>query len=192
MAALHFPAQKHPRFPSNRPWKRFCSLSAVAEIFCSKMSVWSCVKEKRSEQERQGVWLAFSSQFIAGDVSEDNRWQLCKPLNPTSKDDKMVGNVWQFDRLKWVAVIRRGLSLIWNSKKFVESLFTHCYSTFSYFKINSSVSQHSNTEYSHPMVSDLSWFKVKVFSTGTNSTPHLHDAKLPHLSAAAWTAGSWL
>lgn len=111
-AAMYLPGWKHQRFPSNRPWK----LSVAAEISCSKTSVWSCVIEKRSRRKRQKVCLAFSSQLIAGDVSEDNRWQLCNPLNLTSKDDKMVSAVWQFDRLKWAAAIRRGLSLIWNSK----------------------------------------------------------------------------
>ena len=186
LPALYFPARNHSCFPSNRPWKLSRSLSAAAEISCLKMSVWSCVIEKQSGQEHQEVCLAFGSQFIAVDVSEDNCWQLCNPLNPTSKDDKMVGTVWQFDRLKWAAAIRRWLSLIWNSEKvYRKPVYPFPLNIFFY-----SVTQHSKTEYCHPMDSGLSWFKVEVFPTGTNSATHLHDAKLSHLSAAARTAGS--
>lgn len=103
-AVLYYPAWKRSCFPFNGPWKRLCSLSAVAENPCSKISVWSCVIEKRSERRRQKVCLAFTSQFIASDVSEHNRWQLCTPLNHTSKDDKMVSTVGQFDQLKWADV----------------------------------------------------------------------------------------
>lgn len=65
----------------------------------SKMSVRSCVEEKQSVERSTSL----PARFIAGDVSEDNRWQLCSPLKRTSKHDKMVGAVWQFDRLKWAA-----------------------------------------------------------------------------------------
>lgn len=147
-----FSGLKPLMFPLQQALKTL--LLAVWDLLHGKMSVWSRVKEKRSERERaRGPPRARGSQFIAGDVSEDNRWQLFNPLNPTSKDDKIVATVWQFDRLKWAAAIRRGLSLIWNSKRFVESLFTHCYWTFKYFTINYWVTQHS-----HPVDSDLSWF----------------------------------
>lgn len=104
-----------PCLPSNGPWKLPCSLSAAAEISW-KLFVWSVVIEKQSGQEHQEVCLAFGSQFIAVDVSEDNHWQLCNPLNPTSKDDKVVGAVWQLDRLKWAADIRCGHSWITHLK----------------------------------------------------------------------------
>lgn len=177
-------------FPSNRPWK-LCSLSAAAAISCSKMSVWSCVIEKRSERERQEVCFTFSSVYCGWCIWRQLLTAL-QPFEPHIKGWQNGGHcvvIWSVEisccHQTWT------ITHLKFKKKFVKSLFSHYYWRSNHWKINYSLKQHSKTEYSST-ASDLSRFKVHVFSTqtGTNSTPHLHDAKLSHLSAAARTAGS--
>lgn len=112
-AALYFPAWKHPRFPFNRPWKPLCSLSAVAEIPCSKnVCLVLCNKETKREKAAKGLprfqltvycwWCIWRQPLTA-----------LQPFEPHIKgwqNGEHCVAVWL------VKMSRHRLSLIWNSK----------------------------------------------------------------------------
>lgn len=189
LAALHFPAWNRPRFPSNGPRKRLRSPSAATEIPRSRERLLGLARRRNGASERAARGLPRAQlRVYCGWCIWRQPLTALQPFEPHIKGWQNGGHcaaVWSVEMSRrhqtWTIVDL-------NFKKVCGKPVYPLLLNTELFQINHSMTQHS--EHSHPMAGDLSWFKVEVFSTGTNSTPHLHDAKLSHLSAAAQTAGS--